>query len=123
MNQPNRKFAIDWKVLLLLTVICSFFTLVQGQNSRIDPVAAKPLFRDPVCDGAADPVVIWNAQKKRWFMLYTNRRANSSDANGVSWVHGTRIGIAESTDGGCSWRYRDTCDIQYRYRYAKVKTS
>ena len=33
-------------------------------------------------------------------MFYTNRRANVTDAPGVSWVHGTPIGIAESSDGG-----------------------
>ncbi len=35
--------------------------------------AAKPLFRDPVFDGAADPVVIWNRQERTWFLFYTNR--------------------------------------------------
>jgi len=39
-------------------------------------VAAKPLFRDPVFDGAADPRLIWNPQTKRWWMFYTNRRGN-----------------------------------------------
>ncbi|RZK68066.1 MAG: glycosyl hydrolase, partial [Pedobacter sp.] len=41
------------------------------------------------------------------------RRANAKNLDGVSWVHGTRIGIAESKDG-IKWKYRDTCDIQYR---------
>ncbi len=114
MNHLKIKVAMHLMALLLLTVIFSFCNEVYGQKSRIDPVAAKPLFRDPICDGAADPVVIWNKQEKRWFMLYTNRRANASDASGVGWVHGTRIGVAESTDGGSSWKYRDTCDIRYR---------
>ena len=30
---------------------------------------------------------------------------------GVSWVHGTRIGIAESADGGATWKYRGTADL------------
>jgi hypothetical protein len=38
-------------------------------------------------------------------MLYTNRRADLDDNNGVTWVHGTRIGIAESADGGAHWKY------------------
>ena len=76
--------------------------------------ADKPLFVDPVYDGAADPVVIWNRAEKKWFMLYTNRRANMRGLDGVSWVHGTRIGVAESSDGGATWQYRDTCDIGYR---------
>ncbi len=47
-------------------------------------------------------------------MLYTNRRASVPDAgpgDGVAWVHGTRIGIAKSTDGGASWSYVGTADI------------
>jgi hypothetical protein len=77
------------------------------------PVAAKPLFRDPVFDGAADPVVIWNRHQRKWFMFYTNRRAKApaSETPGVTWVHGTRIGIAESSDGGATWKYRTTADI------------
>lgn len=73
--------------------------------------APKPLFRDPVHDGAADPVVIWNPHRQRWWMFYTNRRANATNAPGVSWVHGTRIGIAESADRGRTWHYLGTADI------------
>ena len=69
-------------------------------NQRI---ASKPLYRDPIYDGAADPVVIWNREEKRWFMFYTNRRANVDGLEGVTWIHGTRIGIAESMDGGATW--------------------
>ena len=77
-------------------------------------MADKPLFVDPLYDGAADPIVIWNHAEKKWFMLYTNRRANARGLEGVSWVHGTDIGIAESSDGGATWQYRGTCDIRYR---------
>ena len=95
----------------------------KGGKPDVDPIpqetsqgklAAKPLFFDPVYDGAADPVVIWNRAEEKWFMLYTNRRANMRGLEGVSWVHGTRIGVAESSDGGATWQYRDTCDIRYR---------
>jgi predicted GH43/DUF377 family glycosyl hydrolase len=75
-------------------------------------IAAKPLFDDPVYHGAADPVVIYNKQKKKWWMLYTNRRASINDST-VQWVHGTRIGIAESKDG-LAWKYVDTANINYR---------
>jgi hypothetical protein len=74
-------------------------------------VAAKPLYRDPVYDGAADPVVVWNPHVKRWWMFYTNRRANAPGLSGVAWVHGTRIGIAESSDGGATWSYVGTAQI------------
>ncbi len=85
-----------------------------GQKNHKARCADKPLFRDPVFDGAADPVVIWNRGEKKWFMFYTNRRANADGLDGVTWVHGTRIGIAESSDGGATWKYLDTCDIRYR---------
>ncbi len=68
-------------------------------------VPPAPLFRDPIYDGAADPTVIWNRQEQCWWLLYTNRRANVA-CTGVSWVHGTDIGIASSTDQGQTWRYR-----------------
>jgi hypothetical protein len=78
-------------------------------------VAAKPLFRDPIYDGAADPVVVWNRKEKKWFMFYTNRRAKlaTMDPKDLIWFHGTRIGIAESSNGGASWRYRGVAKINY----------
>jgi beta-xylosidase len=75
--------------------------------------AEQPLFRDPVHDGAADPVVIWNRARKTWWMLYTNRRADIADTTGVRWVHGTHIGIAESHDGGAHWKYMEEAKIPY----------
>ena len=78
-----------------------------------DNAAPKPLYTDPMHDGAADPVIIWNKKAKRWWMFYTNRRANVEDTTGVKWVHGTKIGIAESTDGR-TWTYKDTAIINYR---------
>src|SRR5690606_26350273 len=81
------------------------------------PVAAKPLYRDPVFDGAADPVVIWNPHARRWWMFYTNRRANQPGLSGVAWVHGTRIGIAESADGGATWRRVGDADINLPARF------
>jgi hypothetical protein len=74
--------------------------------------AAKPLFRDPVFDGAADPVVVWNPGLRRFWMFYTNRRASARGLSGVAWVHGTRIGIAESADLGATWQYAGTADIE-----------
>lgn len=76
-------------------------------------LAPKPLYVDPVYDGAADPVVIWHRKAKRWYMLYTNRRATAQGLEGVAWVHGTRIGVAVSNDGA-NWTYLDTCDSGYR---------
>jgi hypothetical protein len=83
----------------------------QSSKSGAAQGAAVPLFRDPIHDGAADPVVVWNRARKTWWMLYTNRRADLAETNGVTWVHGTHIGIAESTDGGANWKYVSEADI------------
>jgi hypothetical protein len=75
-------------------------------------VAAKPLYRDPIFDGAADPVIVYTGSSGRWYMLYTNRRANAKAQNGVAWVHGTHIGIAESLDAGATWKHAGVADIE-----------
>jgi len=97
------------KYLFAFLLALPLFALCQTGNK-----ANKPLYRDPVYDGAADPVVIWNEATGSWFMYYTNRRATIDDPDGVKWVHGTRIGIAQSNDGGATWQYLDTCNINYR---------
>ncbi|MBN2261520.1 MAG: hypothetical protein JW735_01315 [Prolixibacteraceae bacterium] len=96
--------------LLIILTVLSACTVKSSQTNT----ANKPLYRDPVYDGAADPLVIWNNEEEKWFMYYTNRRANIENSVGVDWVHGTRIGIAQSDDGGATWQYRDTCNINYR---------
>ena len=65
-----------------------------------------PLYRDPIYDGAADPVVIWNREAKEWWMIYTNRRATAEDRL-FAWVHGTDLGVASSKDGN-DWVCRGT---------------
>lgn len=99
------------KRFLIIIFLSALFIGSAQEIDKTGKVASKPLYRDPVYDGAADPVVIWNQNKKKWFMFYTNRRANVEGLDGVTWVHGTRIGIAESTDNGATWQYRDTCNI------------
>lgn len=96
------KFAI-----IFATIVISFVG-VWAQD--LGKPAPKPLYRDKVHDGAADPVVVWNSKVKRWWMFYTNRRANAPGLSGVAWVHGTRIGIAESKDGS-SWKYAGTANM------------
>lgn len=97
----------------MFLLAAAFMLLSSSLFAETGKVADKPLFRDPVYDGAADPVVIWNKVEKKWFMFYTNRRANDESLKGVSWVHGTPIGIAESEDGGATWKYR--CDAKINY--------
>lgn len=96
-------------ILILLLCVTGFSCIAHGQQQ----IAEKPLFRDPIDDGAADPVVIWNKQEKCWYMFYTGRRAKLENGSGVEWVHGTYIGIAKSTNGGASWSYVGKADIRY----------
>lgn len=100
------------KHFLLLIGLLSLLPVFAQQNTTGKP-APKPLYRDPVYDGAADPTVIWNSLEKKWFMFYTNRRATDTTTGGVAWVHGTKIGIAESVDGA-NWKYKGTADINYQ---------
>ncbi len=95
----------SYSVLVIAVLLC-----IEAAAQK--KAAPKPLYDDPVYHGAADPVIIYNKQKKKWWMLYTNRRASVDDST-VQWVHGTRIGIAESNDG-VHWNYVDTANVNYR---------
>jgi len=90
-----------------LLACCAF---AQSQTGTLAP---KPLYRDPVYDGAADPTLICNPAQKKWLMFYTNRRATDTRDTGVAWVHGTNIGIAESVDGA-HWKYKGIANISYK---------
>jgi hypothetical protein len=97
----------------LIVTICLCFSTLPADAQPAGKIAPKPLYRDPVYDGAADPVLVWDHDRGRWLMFYTNRRANAPNLPGVTWVHGTRIGIAESLDGGAAWKYVGTAEIPY----------
>ena len=71
-----------------------------------------PLYRDPIFDGAADPMVIYNREEKAWQMFYTQRRANA-DSVGVSYCYGSAIGVAQTDDGGNSWYYRGALALDF----------
>jgi len=92
-------------------------TVVSALADDAGLIAAKPLYRDPVYDGAADPTLIWNPLVKRWWMFYTDRRANAPGLSGVTWVHGTPIGIAESADGGAHWKFVGLAQIELPPEY------
>lgn len=121
-------------ILLILSIICTVLpaqiqeiyrsdTTLNGHTfkysecviSSMEPAPHKPakapLFRDPVQDGAADPVVLWNSEAQEWYMIYTVRRANVN-AEGFAWVFGSDIGIATSKDGR-RWLYRGTIDFDF----------
>ncbi len=115
-KEENSDPLLGGRVWPLLTLLLMVSVAYAADDPSAEPAAPKPLYRDPVYDGAADPAVIWNRAERKWFMFYTNRRANVPELKGVSWVHGTRIGIAESSDGGITWTYRGTADIHLGQR-------
>lgn len=112
MSKPKLKY-----LFLNLTVFLFSLTMTAQKDNQKDKkqLAEKPLFRDPIYDGAADPTIIWNEKEKKWFMFYTNRRAKDTTAKGITWVHGTKIGVATSVDGA-KWTYKDTCTINYKLK-------
>ena len=71
-------------------------------------MTSAELYRDPVYDGATDPVVV--IADGLWWMFYTQRRATHPDPGpGVAWVHGSRVGVAQSPDG-LEWTYVGTLE-------------
>lgn len=103
-------------IYLFLALVCLSCKTQENASSK-KYLADKPLFRDPIFDGAADPSIVWNKKEKKWFMFYTNRRAKDTTLGGVAWVHGTQIGIAESKNGA-KWTYKGTCNINYQIENA-----
>ncbi len=85
---------------------------VAAQPSAIVHKAPSPLYRDPIYDGAADPIVVYNKAEKLWMMLYTQRRANQSTQD-VAYCYGTAIGVATSADHGQTWAYRGTLKLDF----------
>ncbi len=72
------------------------------------PAVPAELYRDPIYDGATDPTVV--IADGTWWMFYTQRRATHPDPGpGVAWVHGSRIGVARSSDG-LAWTYAGTLE-------------
>lgn len=49
---------------------CSGFVSAQmtgGNPEEVKQTAPAPLYRDPVYDGVADPVVVWNKEDRSWW--------------------------------------------------------
>ena len=104
-----KNFFIKKKYILFLMLIFDV-TLSIAQEHK----APAPMYRDPITDGAADPVMIYNRQNKCWTMFYTQRRANSNGAD-VAFCFGTSIGVAESYDHGKSWIYRGKLNLDFEH--------
>lgn len=102
------------KALLIIVSVILFYGIVFAQSASSTQIhtAPAPLFRDPITDGAADPVLIWNRDEKKWWMLYTQRRANAETPD-VAYCYGNDIGIASGEDHGQTWVYRGTLNLEF----------
>ena len=80
----------------ILSLMALLFVTIASSQQRKAPA---PMYRDPITDGAADPVVFWNDVEKCWWMLYTQRRANQEGPD-VAYCYGNPIGVAQSDDNG-----------------------
>ena len=77
-------------------------------------LANFPLYRDPVYNGPSDPMVCYSNRVGKWYMYYTSRRLTVTNILPTEQIHGTEIGIAESSDGGATWEYIGDCNIDYK---------
>lgn len=73
----------------------------------------SPLYKDPIYNGAADPMVIRKESDGKYYMFYTQRRSNQFVEN-VSYAYGTAIGVAESANGS-DWHYRGALDLNFEF--------
>jgi hypothetical protein len=87
---------------------------VKVENGITYRLADFPLYIDPVYNGSSDPMVCFNSQTGKWYMYYTSRRLTMTGIRGIEQIHGSPIGIAESTDGGATWTYIGNCNIDYK---------
>lgn len=78
-------------------------------------IVPKPLFADPIYNGAADPMLIKNEQDGKFYMFYTQRRASAASEKSVAYCYGSKIGVAECSDGGAYWFYRGTLDLEFEF--------
>lgn len=100
------------KLYCFILLTFTFFSQLFSQPDEPLHKAPAPLFRDPIYDGAADPVVVYNKAKKEWWMFYTQRRANVQSA-GVAFCYGTDIGVAVSADHGKNWHYKGAPSLEF----------
>ncbi len=107
MKSSHRQF---WH-LFLLSFLCNPGLALPGPSSP-QTTAPKPLFSDPVFDGAAEPALIRDRDSGLWRMFYTARRASTPGLDKVSWMHETAVGMAESRDSGRTWTHTGTTSIK-----------
>lgn len=100
---------------ILAALVTAFSTLAFAEPACAEDfkTADSPLFIDPVYNGSTDPMVCFNPVTGTYYMYYTSRRSNVPGLMGTESVHGSPIGMAESVDGGASWKYIGDANIDY----------
>lgn len=99
------------KIIYFLVILLGTGLKLQAQtNVGVANQPPSPLYRDPIYDGAADPVLVFNRVSKEWTMYYTQRRANQQTP-GVAYCYGTSIGVATSADNGHTWVYKGVLNL------------
>jgi len=111
-----KKLMICWITVCVCVCSCSLKPTQTEQNSgkAIFRLADFPLYIDPVYNGSSDPVLCYNKERGTWLMYYTSRRVSRSDLPNIQRIHGSPIGIAESSDGGATWNYIGDCNIDHK---------
>lgn len=105
-----KKRLLYFSALLLVCLANTGFA--QNADTPKMHIAPAPLFRCPIYDGAADPTVIYNKEKKEWCMFYTQRKANVQGPN-VAYCYGVTIGLAISKDHGQTWVYKGPLALEF----------
>ncbi|MEP6951985.1 MAG: family 43 glycosylhydrolase [Ginsengibacter sp.] len=103
---------INFLLLLCFAVVFTNGAYTQMDSIPANHIAPAPLFRDPVTDGAADPVLVWNREEKKWWMFYTQRRANEESPD-VAYCYGNDIGVASGEGNGQRWVYRGALKLEF----------
>jgi hypothetical protein len=66
MNYFQNKVISKYSTIRFFSIIFLSVLFIGGtqETDKTGKRAPRPLFRDPIYDGAADPVVIWNQREK-----------------------------------------------------------
>lgn len=89
------------KLLIVILALAGCFAAQAQEPARAIQTASAPLYRDPVYDGVADPVVVWNRDEGSWWMLtdeWSGMRVYRSD-DADHWEKQDRI--LEKPSGRC----------------------
>lgn len=73
---------------------------------------SAPLFEDPVHFAPADPMICYNDTTDELWMFYTARRGDLNCEN-HEWYFGTQVGVAVSSDGGCTFSYKGELSLNF----------